>query len=384
MPSVNDIVQVAEALEKSPVAVIQDRCLAVRNRNSSCRRCTEACIADAIDIVGNELYLDASACVSCGVCTSVCPTEALAPLKPTDSELADAMARSAAGNDGVAVIVCARMAAKRLSDPALYAEVPCLGRMEESLLVALVSKGASQVFLVDGTCGTCKYGACSEFVNDIVRSANALATAMGSSVHVVRTSSMPEFMLADSTEGLIGSTRRGFFREAAGAARETALTAAKTTLSKELGLGESPATIGERLRVDEDGLMPQLNMPRHDVLINAMDAIGSPVTESLESRRFANVEIDAGKCNACGMCVVFCPTRALRRDIEGADVRPSVLKAIEFSAADCVQCGLCADVCWKGALVVSPTVSTSQLFDFEPVTFVLNAQQNSQNRIFGN
>ena len=39
---------------------------------------------------------------------------------------------------------------------------------------------------------------------------------------------------------------------------------------------------------------------------------------------------------------------------------------LEFSAADCVQCNLCADACLKSCLTVSSTVSTEELFDFEP------------------
>ena len=47
------------------------------------------------------------------------------------------------------------------------------------------------------------------------------------------------------------------------------------------------------------------------------------------------------------------------------------LRYLEFSACDCVQCGLCADVCWKGALKLSSTVSLDELFDFEPRRFDL-------------
>ena len=37
MPSVNDIANVAEALQKSPIAVLRDRCVVVRNRNAQPR-----------------------------------------------------------------------------------------------------------------------------------------------------------------------------------------------------------------------------------------------------------------------------------------------------------------------------------------------------------
>ena len=77
MPNVNDIAAIAEALEKSPVNIAQDRCLVVRNRNASCRRCVGACARDAIRIEGNEVVLDVSTCVGCGACASICPSGAI-------------------------------------------------------------------------------------------------------------------------------------------------------------------------------------------------------------------------------------------------------------------------------------------------------------------
>ena len=85
--------------------------------------------------------------------------------------------------------------------------------------------------------------------------------------------------------------------------------------------------------------MPQLEMPRHDVTINAMDAIGFPVVECIESRRFASVSIDVTKCNACGMCAMFCPTGALKRD-ETDDVS-SDIKQLEFTACELIYHPLC-------------------------------------------
>ncbi|MEG1097639.1 MAG: 4Fe-4S ferredoxin, partial [Raoultibacter sp.] len=39
---------------------------------------------------------------------------------------------------------------------------------------------------------------------------------------------------------------------------------------------------------------------------------------------------------------------------------------LEFSLADCVQCNACADICLKKCLVVSPSIKTAELLDFEP------------------
>lgn len=381
MPTIDEIVQVAEALEKSPIAVLRDRCVAVRNRNSTCRKCVHACQVDAIEIAANEIHLDASLCMACGACASVCPTEALVPLQPTDADLAQSAAAAASAFEGRALLACARIASKRLADPRLFAEVPCLARLDESVVLSLVAHGADEVTFVDGRCDTCKYRACVPEIEDTVRNANELLAAQGSDVRVVRSSSFPDAALVESTEGLYGSTRRGFFSEAASAAKETALVAARTTIEQELGYKDVEASIGERLRITEDGTIPRLGMPRHDVTINAMDAIGAPVKGVIDSRRFGSVSINLEKCNACGMCAVFCTTGALRR--ESSEIVSEPVKLLEFSASECVQCGLCRDVCWKGALTLSAQVSTAQIFDFEPVTFDLGSVSQKKRRLFG-
>ena len=366
MPNINDIVQIAEAMGKSPVVVVPERCAAVRNRNATCRTCIDVCQADAIEVRANELNLNASLCVACGACATVCPTEALLSVAPPDAELARSAAEAAVANDGTAVFACARMAAKRVADPALFAEVPCMARVDESMVLSLVSHGAMDVLLVDGNCATCKYGACDAAIAETVEQANRLLEVHGSAVRVRRASAFPDSLLADDTQGMYGATRRGFFSDAAGAAKDTVVTAARTTIEQELGYADR-RTIGERLRVSDTGEMAQFPMPRHEVAINALDAIGAPTAERVESRLFGTVDIDINRCNACGMCAVFCPTGALRRD--PAEKALAALKYLEFSACECVQCGLCVDVCWKEALTLSNSVPADELYDFEPRTF---------------
>ncbi|MEG0323516.1 MAG: 4Fe-4S binding protein, partial [Raoultibacter sp.] len=112
MPNINDIVEVAEALESKAVFAAEDRCVVVRNRNAKCRKCVEACPTGAVEVGGNKLTYHARACVACGACTVVCPTEALIPLRPMDDELATSVARATVEAGGVAVFACARIASR--------------------------------------------------------------------------------------------------------------------------------------------------------------------------------------------------------------------------------------------------------------------------------
>ena len=367
MPTIDEIIRVAEALDKSPVIVVADRCAAVRNRNSKCRKCSEACPADAIAIMANKVELDPRACMGCGCCSAACPNEALVFAKPTDTELAAKAASTIDLNDGTAVVACARIASKRKADPARFAEIPCVSRFDEVLGVDLVARGADAVLLVDGNCGTCKNRACAEAADFAVEQANALLETHGSQVRITRLTGFPEDMLVQDSAGMYGSSRRGFFTEAMGNVKETAKVAAKTTIEAELGYKIDERSIGERLRVGEDGKLPQIEMKRHERALNALDRIGAPESGVIESRLFGSIDIDTVKCNICGMCVTFCPTRALKRN--PCDKPSERIRYFEFSAADCVQCGLCQDVCWKSALKMSTAVDVAELYDFEPRIF---------------
>lgn len=367
MPNVNDIANLAEALEKQAIITVGDRCVAVRNRNATCRACVNACPFGALDVAANELTFNNTLCENCGACVGACPTEALVFSAAPDTAIIEEAARALGQADGVSVIACARISSKRLADPDKYAEVPCLARIDESIVLALAARGAREVVLVDGNCATCKYRACTARLDETVREVDALISCSGSAIPVRRDSAFPDELLVEDTTGLFGSTRRGFFSEAVGAARETAMTAARTTLEQELGMKAAEISIGERLRVTASGTLPTISVPRHDRLLNSFDALGEPAGSYLESRRFATIAIDTQRCNSCGMCAVFCPTGALSRN--PADKPSDPIEYFEFSAAECIHCNVCKDVCWKGALEISKGVAIDQLYDFEPIRF---------------
>ena len=362
MPNLIDIVEVAEALESQAVFLAPDRCTVVRNRHSSCRKCSDACPTDAVGAVDNVLSLDSELCVACGACTVVCPTEALIPLQPLDEDLAEAIANAVVAAGGRAVFACARIASKHLGDPSKFAEVPCLARMEESVLLELAARDVRDILLVDGTCSTCKFRANVPGIDATVASANQLLAAQGSDIRVERASAFPDDVLLEDKRSLLGASRRGFFSQAKG----TALTAAEKTVEVAFIKkgGAAAQTLRERLRMSDAGTLPQFNPVRRMHVLDAMDSLGPSVVPEIDTRLFGSVQIDAEACSSCGMCAVFCPTGALKKsDLVPEEGEGSFL---EFSASDCVQCNLCADACLKSCLEVSSVVSTDELFDFEP------------------
>ena len=366
MPKLADIIEIAESMRAERIHVVPARCSAVRHRRATCRLCVDACITDAISVGRNKVEIDPDLCVSCGSCTTVCPTEALVPLDPTDAALAERAAASRETCGGEAVVACARIASRREADPARFAEVPCLARVDEGLIVGLVADGARTVALVDGTCETCKHRAADPAIGFTVDAANEILEVMGSHARVVRASAFPESALDDDASQLYGSSRRGFFGQATGAAKDAM---GKTVEHVLLSSAASVPSLRDMLKVGDDGALPQVDSERHTVLLDAMAELGAPASDELFTRRFGCVSIDREKCNSCAMCTVFCPTHALVKTDDEPTEKGGVV--LEFSAMLCVQCGLCRDVCMKKCLEVSPAVPTADLFDLEPRVFDL-------------
>ena len=381
MPSLGNIAGIAASLKECPVLIAEDSCVSVRNRNASCRECIAACPFDVISISKNEITFDVAACVGCGACTTACPTEALAPRTPSDEDLLNTLVHAMDSTGGVAVVSCARMAAKHIADPGRFAEVPCLARIDESLLVQLAAAQADSVVLVDGTCTTCKYGKVSAGIDATMAYARELLSAHGSTLRIERASAYPNAVIVEDAASLYGSTRRGFFSDAASAAKETTVKAVKATIDHELGSKKDKRGLGQRLRIGSSGTMPLVHPVRHARILDVLDALGQPQADTVQTRLFATLSIDLDKCNACGMCVKFCPTGALMRDEAEKPGQP--VRFIEFSANDCVQCGMCLDVCWKHAVTLDDAVPTAELFDFEPSTFVVDAIERKKANQYG-
>lgn len=383
MPNLNDIMEMMNALETKAIITAPTRCVAVRNRHSSCRKCADVCLADCITIDKNELEIDAGACVACGACVAVCPTQALISVDPMEEELAAAVADTTRATDGVTVIACARKAARQTGDPDKYSVVPCLARMDEMLLVELAARGIRDIHLVDGTCRTCKYRAAVPAIDDTVASARELLATVGSDAVITRSDDFPPEAKVADLHKAVGAARREFFTSTGHYAKDVAKSAAEKVVNdklRQLKLQKEEQSLREKLGVKAGaGKMPTIEASRNLAILDAMTRIGEPVEPEMFTRIFGDIQIDPEVCNGCNMCVMFCPTDALRKSL---DKHPDETRAyVEFSMADCTQCNLCADACLKKCIEIIPVVGTEELFDFEPRLVEISASK-SGNKLF--
>ncbi|MCD8315873.1 MAG: 4Fe-4S binding protein [Eggerthellaceae bacterium] len=381
MPSINDALELANSLQTAGVSPIEQRCVAVRNRNSKCRACIEVCIGDAIEVHNNQIKISNGECVSCGACVAVCPTQALLPTDPDEETLYKDCLNSMEKLEGEVVIGCARIAARKIADPELYAVVPCMGRIDDALMVNLASAGASDIALVDGDCTTCKYHKVIPAIDATVMTSQNLLEAVGSDTTIRRMSEFPAKVSKDATKA-IAASRRGFFTNTGTMVRDIAMQSAQKAIMERINPNANKnrknETLRQRLSVVDTGKLPQFKAVRNMQILDAMyemeEQFGGSAEEDVEmsfspedvldTRLFGSFEVDTQKCTGCGMCVMFCPTGAISFS-EYADPGPD-LRYGEFSAADCTQCNLCADVCLPKAITISTVVPMEEIFDFEP------------------
>lgn len=393
MPSINDMMEVVDLLKVKAVEVDELKCVAVRNRNSKCRRCAEACIADAITVNHNEVAVDSLACVNCGCCVAVCPDDAIRTIEPAASVTDKAVARTADPASGLAVVACERKAARREGDPEKHATVPCLGYLSEEQLVSYAAAGFDDIVLVDGDCATCKYGPASPFIEAVVDEAAKIVEASGAEAVITRTSEFPPEVLDRTGANRRGRDRRGLMRQTGSYVKTVAGNVAMKTLDEKLGSAKKePLKLRDRLHAGKSGKIPPFQPAENYRILDAMTALGAQdaleenvreagaaepasTPDVLDGRHFGVVSVDPERCSGCGMCVLFCPTEALKyaKYDEPADPDRTYL---EFQAADCTQCRLCKDVCLRYCIEVDSCVPLQELFDFEPRLIEIARPQN--------
>lgn len=350
----DNILGLFEKLESQSLAVQPSRCVVVRNRNASCRRCAEACPTGAILVEGNDLAVAPERCVGCGTCATVCPTAALESKKPDDKELLRAAVAAMQANDGAAVIMDAAMqaAAEGKYDPAKVVVVKSLGRVDESLIAVLAAGGATSIVLVAGPVEDAS-AASDRTAQLVCDTAALLLETWGSDVSVKLTSKLPR-SVRRTEPAEFDTGRRGFFSSMRDEARAAAAITAEHVVREKLGAEEPEEP--KFAKVSDDGTLPHFLPERRGRLLLALSNLREPEDIMIDTRLFGHVIIDGEKCTSCQMCATFCPTEAIRKFGDAAAAETGKPFGIDHYTGRCVQCHCCEDICPTGALTLSTDV----------------------------
>jgi ferredoxin len=368
MPKIPALFDLFDGLQSTYLKTYQNRCVAVRNRKATCQRCAEACTSSAISIDDNEIFFTPDKCIGCGTCATVCPTGALEPAEPNDAELLLSCLKAAKEADGEAVIACEQLldAASGLFDPKKAVCVSCLGRVDESLLLALVAAGASGISLVQANCTECDHAVGLETAKLVVDAANTLLDVWDNPMRINIANSLPCALLVDDLG--YDPSRRSFFLGMAGKAKTAASKVLDNAVKDTLEQQEEAAPRYQK--VMDDGTLPHFLPDRRERLLDWLAQLGSPKDEVLETRLWGHVAIDLGACNGCTMCATFCPTAAISKFLKS---ETNELIALEHYSGDCVKCRCCEDICPTGALTLCDTIQAQDLFSGKVESFTMSA-----------
>ncbi len=336
--------------------VRQERCARVRNRNVACMKCAEACTSGCISYTGEELCIDATLCVGCGTCATVCPTCALEARNPDDAQLENACV--AAVRDGEVVIACKPLleALEGKFSAEAVVSVVCAGRVEESLVLSLAAQGIATT-IACGNCGQCAQEHGLATAQMVTESANSLLASWDKPAmcHVAHT--LPERVLTCSGEEAQAASET-YFAEKRGNAPIIGDVAAGGVSVAADSAEDASQNATSVLKVMKDGTLPHFVPDRRERLLTALSRLGEPRADNVESRLWGCVVINGMKCVSCQMCATFCPTGAIAKFAE----EDGTFGVIHYPG-DCVKCGSCRDICPADAILLLDEVKPNYILD---------------------
>jgi len=289
------------------------------NGREVCRRCIDACPAEAIQSLHERIEVDPFLCQGGGSCTTVCPSGAIRYLYPAlrdnGKRLRDVLKcfREQGGEQPIVFFHAESFSPAdylQAYDNLLPVAVEELASVGVDLCLSALAYGAAQVVL---------------HVDEQVPASSA--DNLGQQVEWAR-----QLVIG---LGLAGDC--------------IALCAAEAAL---------PAVEPRQAITAAEYDMPQ---HKRDAILQALDHLVGQLRPALDSVElsapapFGEAVIDAGKCTLCMACVGACPGRALQ-DGSNREV-PEVF----FIESNCLQCGACVQTCPEDAVSLAPRL----LFDHE-------------------
>lgn len=363
MPTRSNVVaRLSGTLDRKGVDTHIERCVHTRHRAASCVRCVQACPVGAISLVG-AICVDTKKCTGCGVCTTVCPSGAFEAVSPSAFELCGS-AEAQAQQSQIVTFCCENHVAGADDTPEDAITVPCMGRIDESILLAAAAAGAETICLLDGDCGSCERKRGSDVAICAAQQVNCLLEAVGASsrLSIQSRPSAGAMLRAAQADGPESTSRRAFFAMLWGAAervkeRVTAAAVSGESHQRLAGYGagreEDVKYVPARWRIMRTALK---NVHHH------------PGASIVNGDLWADITISNG-CNGCQICAKSCPTGALAKTEQDGRVE------LTFTAAHCTGCNVCAEVCCWNAIHVTSAVDLRRVIEGTTAMLALHEKE---------
>ncbi len=334
-----------------------EKCLNRLYRGIECRTCVEQCPAKALSLEGSKLEMNTDACVGCGQCLTHCLTGVFHMEQWDEKTLVkDALDSEA---ETVVLFCGGHPTPYRKSKTQTYEclRIPiCLAGLSKAALFEIASKKKLELML--DACGECDHSSCMSLIkNQVQRTSEMLTAAMGVSQLTLMEARPGDEKGRKQKAVLAGEkacSRREFLFRLADVGLKTVSSdyeAAAVKVEQDTAAASAAAARGTVINGVRMGrkmaYRPQwtdrLKQLYHRTYLSSENHGEAAVWPSVRTRN---------NCTNCNMCASFCPTGALRIEVEertSADEPLSV--AHYFQPMLCADCRLCATVCPVDAIV---------------------------------
>lgn len=359
MLSVELFIKAMESLESKAFHVRPLQCSRLRHQLSKCQLCSDCCPSGAISW-GKSFNLDADKCTGCGICATACPNGVFEANNPSNEVLLQKIAAGLHHSHRI-IFVCSKYqqgidtASMKMGD---IVTVPCLGRIDESILVGGIALGAEAVELIDVFCHNCDLKSGWSIAQQTSVTTNRILGMFGISEKVYFSEKIPALRgkkmgVAVQSSDLSSQrySRRDFFKAMTQETKKATMLAASSINNRDEDNGKA--------EIRKSGLPFYLPLKRK-LLLNSVKKLGQPACSpiSADTLPFYQLKID-DNCTGCGMCAYFCPTGALKKIEQTGKV------AITFQLSNCTKCNLCQEICYKEAISLLPTINPDKLLNDE-------------------
>ena len=330
-----------DSIEHVGVSIAQERCTHALHKASTCMHCSEACPSGALTLSSNRPLYTASLCMKCGACASVCPMDAIEVQAPSAQKLEEEITTNAVLHKKI-IFTCKEVGVKREDSIAL----PCLARLEPSLLLLALEKGALEIQLISKECQKCALKQNQPLMYQTIEMTQKYADFLNVPIifksvqNVLKKSSYEDdhFTCKDHS-------RRTLFLKLLG------------KKSVESSWNEATITY-ENIKNGTKMELPT----KHQRLIQSLQRLAkwAPLVSTLDPFVLTPT-LDALQCIGCTLCANVCPTGALE-----ADTNEDGLK-ITCKNSVCVACHLCVDICFKHAITLDSDTTLDTLLSAQRV-----------------
>ena len=306
-------------------------CVRATSRLSECTKCVEICPVNTIEIIDNIPTFTPSACVDCGGCVGICPTEAFALKEFSTVDFFFFMLE-----DEEKLISCKK-------------NIPCISTLSVEHLISLALASDKPIILDLGHCQTCE-------IKDPLFA------------QIEQNIEEANFVLSSFSDKQLFSEERGYEVEKE---PEEEIPTRRSFLSnislkgavKQKEAFDQAVDADEQQRFEIDSVViskiKEKKLPnKRKILFTALKRAEKPEQYEVlpeEEVSFTSQKFVDEKCTNCQICYRICPTGALSSD--------GKFSLINFDAMLCVKCHLCHDVCEPDAIHLQSGFEIKEFFE---------------------